>query len=56
MVHLLGAGIAGLRLGRGPAALAVPALCVLSLDFFFGATALHLCGFLDAQFVSDLSL
>lgn len=34
MVYLLGAGIAGLRLGRGPSALAV-VLSVLSLDFFF---------------------
>jgi two-component system, OmpR family, sensor histidine kinase KdpD len=34
MVYLLGAGIAGLRLGRGPAALTV-VLSVLSLDFFF---------------------
>jgi two-component system sensor histidine kinase KdpD len=34
MVYLLGAAIAGLRLGRGPAALMV-VLSVLSLDFFF---------------------
>ena len=34
MVYLLGAGIAGLRLGRGPAAFGV-VLSVLSLDFFF---------------------
>jgi two-component system, OmpR family, sensor histidine kinase KdpD len=34
MVYLLGAGIAGLRLGRGPSALAV-VLSVLALDFFF---------------------
>jgi two-component system, OmpR family, sensor histidine kinase KdpD len=34
MIYLLGAGIAGLRLGRGPAAFGV-VLSVLSLDFFF---------------------
>jgi two-component system sensor histidine kinase KdpD len=34
MVYLLGAGIAGLRLGRGPSVVAV-VLSVLSLDFFF---------------------
>lgn len=34
MVYVLGAAIAGLRLGRGPAALAV-VLGVASLDFFF---------------------
>ena len=34
MVYLLGAAIAGLQLGRGPAVLAV-VLGVLSLDFFF---------------------